>query len=250
MRTSHIIDAYVAELFRQVIRRLGARRVHDADDIAQRVCEAFLKRPDDLMQRYPQPATLAAAVAANAAISHDRNQRAQRGDGVALDEDRDGTLRPRRPYLSGDAPIGGTDGSAQSGRMFDRVTDRSEAHDDRVVRQMLADEVLEQCLAGLSSADRELLRRVDGEGIPVQQIALEQGLARETVSRRVNRIRRFVQQNGARSTPSDWEQATSAVLPVRPRKPADRRPMLTLTTESDTRSSTVSSTVSHIGPIA
>ena len=189
------INDYAATLFREVVRRLKGRRLHDADDIAQRVCEMFLLHAEVFMAKYADAGRFAAAVTRNAEISYDRSQRAQRGEGVQLVKAADDTLHPRRQYISGNAPLGGHWVAGGTGQQFDRVTDRSEHFTDRVLNDIMADELLEQCLCGLEQSDRELLLRVDGNGEAILDLAIERGQARETVSRRVSRIRQQVQQN-------------------------------------------------------
>jgi RNA polymerase sigma factor (sigma-70 family) len=194
------INDYAAALFREVVRRLKGRRLHDADDIAQRVCEMFLLHAEVFMAKYTDAGRFAAAVTRNAEISYDRTQRAQRGEGVYLVRSEDGTMHPRRQYISGNAPVGGHWTTGHAGEQFDLITDRSEHFTDRVLNAMAADELLEHCLRGLEQHDRELLLRIDGNGETVLDLAIERGQARETVSRRVSRIRQQVEQNVAISS--------------------------------------------------
>lgn len=205
------INDYAAALFRHVVRRLKARRPHDADDIAQRVCEVFLRQPLEIMAKYGDASRFAAAATRNAEVSFDRSQRAQRGEGVQLDAAADGSFHPRRLYVSGNAPIGGFHSDQASGEWFDRVTDAAEAFTDQVDDRVVTSQLLEQCLVGITATERELLWRIDGQGVPVVEVAAERRLARETVSRQMGRIRRRVQQNHAamqRSPRSDQRPTT------------------------------------------
>lgn len=200
------VDDFAAELFRHVVRRLKGRRLHDCDDIAQRVCLVFLQQPEAIMAKYGDADRFAAAVAHNAEVSFDRWQRSQRGEGVALDTDDDGTMRPRRRYVSGNAPMRGADGEAGGGEYFDRILDTSEAFTDQVIERVDGAALLGQCMTGLSTADRDALWRIAGNGEAVIDVAAERGVARETLSRRMGVIRRAVQQNVAamqRTFPTD-----------------------------------------------
>ena len=96
--TSHVpIDDYVVDyadrLLREVIRVVTAvRRGFDADDIASNVVEEFLRRPDVIMMKYPDPARFARQRTRHAGISHDRRERAQRAEGVRLTITDDGRV--------------------------------------------------------------------------------------------------------------------------------------------------------------
>lgn len=76
-------DTYAAQVMRVAVR-LAARqaRAFDADDIAQRVVERFLRDPASIMARYPKPEVFAAVTVKTEVIDHGRRERAQRGQGV------------------------------------------------------------------------------------------------------------------------------------------------------------------------
>lgn len=182
------VEWYCAELHRHVLRRLGHR--FDADDVAQRVVELLLANPTSLMQRYPEPARFAKAAGQHVAIGEDRRNRGQRGEGTRLRLADDGTLYAPRTVLSGEAPA-----ASGVGSVFDGVTDGADAFDDRVLHRHEVLRTIEACTFNLSHEDRRLLYLVDGLGYTVVEVARAMRLTRETVSRRLSRIRRIVQQN-------------------------------------------------------
>lgn len=202
-RLNAAIDDYVMAVFREVIRLCVRRSADDTDDIAQAVAERFLTKAEAFMARYPEPARFARAATRNAGISFDRRERSQRGEGVRLVDAGNGLLTPRRPYLSGNTPIG--EGGSE---LFDRVSDRAEPFHDQIVERQHDRDLLDQCLVGVSPADREMLLLVDGMGYTVHEVAGLIGQRRETVSRRVNRVRRRVDQNRVEMALSGRESNT------------------------------------------
>jgi RNA polymerase sigma factor (sigma-70 family) len=191
------LETYAAAVLREAVRLLGRRRpAMDVDDIAAEVVEQFLARPGEVMARYPDPAHFARAAARRRSIAWDRQQRGQRGAGVRLVEAPDGTLAPRRTVISGNAP------GESGGEVFGGVADERPAVEDVAVGAVDEAVLLEQCLAGMSRTDREVLMLVDGYGFTVKEVADRLGVRRETVSRRLSRTRRQAERSAAVFAPS------------------------------------------------
>ncbi|CAB4889926.1 unannotated protein [freshwater metagenome] len=197
------IDEYAMAVFREVIRLSRRRPSCDAEDIAQMVTEKFLTDADGIIARYPNPVRFARAAAKNTAISHERCERAQRGEGVRLVDVGNGQLAPRRRIVSGNVrpPDGGDE-------LFDTVGDRCESFADQVMHAQDDAVQLERCLAGIPPGDRSLFMLVHGNGHTVQEAAVLLGQCRETVSRRISRIRRLIDQNRVGMTHNAQEGAT------------------------------------------
>ncbi|MEI7617806.1 MAG: sigma-70 family RNA polymerase sigma factor [Actinomycetota bacterium] len=191
-RQPHSVDEYATAVFCETIKFCGRRGQHDASDIAQAVAETFLTDAERIMARFPNPVRFARGTARYTAISFDRRERVQRGEGIRLADLGGGARAPRRRYLSGNATI------ADSGsELFDTLIDTSEPVADNVAHQCDIEALLARCLAGISPIDRELLMLVDGFGYSVKEVAQLVGQRRETVSRRIARIRQQVARNGA-----------------------------------------------------
>ncbi|MEI8239769.1 MAG: hypothetical protein WCI22_10135, partial [Actinomycetota bacterium] len=184
-------EHYAGALHRQVMRVLSSRPF-DADDVAQSVVTWFLGRPEVLMARYPDPVRLGKVAARHACISHDRRQRIQRGEGARLFTLRDGLLAPGRRVVSGNVPV--TEGGDE---LLALQPQQHTLFDEQVVIAQRCTELLALLQRGLSAAECELLMLVDGHGYAVNALAVQFGVARETLSRRISRIRRHVQQNRA-----------------------------------------------------
>jgi DNA-directed RNA polymerase specialized sigma24 family protein len=184
-------EHYAGVLHRQVVRVLTSRPL-DADDVAQAVVVWFLGQPEVLMARYPDPVRLGRVAARHACISFDRRQRIQRCEGARLFVQGDGTVQPGRRTISGNTPT--VDGGDE---LLDLMAQPTLFVDDHVVTQQFCADMLSTLQRGLSAADCELLMLVDGHGWPVNVLAARLGVARETLSRRISRIRRHVQQNRA-----------------------------------------------------
>ena len=167
MPTSLMLDTYVTAVQRAIVRvlaRCGGHAAAAADDVAQEVALALLATPGRLavvMQRYPDPVAYAKARAMHAFTQWERAMRADRGEGARLVARPDGSLRPARAIIAGDAPLPGGDGNH-----WDLVAAR---HDP---------------------TDREIVVLVIGFGYQVTEVAARLGIARETAARRLSRIRR------------------------------------------------------------
>ena len=188
VRRTAAVDDYAVALYREVVRLLARRRrLDDAQDIAAEIAERFLAQPDGTMACFSDPRRYARVAVGHAGIAFDRRQRAQRGEGVRLVRGADGRLAPLRPHRSGNT-------AAFENRvdLLDTVADRSEPFADLVARDIDNEAMLERCLVGVSAADREVLLLIDGVGYTVRDLAGLIGQRRETMSRRVNRVRRQV----------------------------------------------------------
>lgn len=187
-------EAYAVGLLREAIRLLARRGrfVASADDVAATIVAAFLPKAATIMARHPDPAAYARLAVRRASIAHDRRERAQRGEGVRLVRGADGQVTPRRVVLSGDAVLG----EAQLS-LFDLLPAADECPADVVLRSLDGAAVLELFLDGVAAPDRTLLLLVDGAGYTVTEVADLVGQRRETVSRRLGRVRRQVERNRA-----------------------------------------------------
>jgi len=186
------VDEYATAVFHETIQFCRRRGQHDASDIAQAVAESFLTDAERIMARFPNPARFAHGTARYAAISFARRERVQRGEGTRLADLGGGSLAPRRRYLSGNATLADSEFE-----LFDTLVDTSEPVADKVARECDIDALLARCMAGISPIDRELLMLVDGMGYIVKEVADLVGQRRETVSRRITRVRQQVARNGA-----------------------------------------------------
>lgn len=187
------VEVYLAAVYREVVRRAGVtRHPFDADDIASTVAEQVLLHAEVIMSKYPDPVQYARQRVRHAGISFDRSQRSQRGEGVRLHRDRDGSMRPGRQVASGDAVFG-----ERSTALFDHLADDARPMESATVEGLAVSAELRRCCAGISpSAVREVWL-IDGLGYSVNDVAEMCGQARETVSRRVNATRRAMQANRA-----------------------------------------------------
>lgn len=190
MPTSLMLDTYVTAVQRAIVRvlaRCGGHAAAAADDVAQEVALALLATPGRLavvMQRYPDPVAYAKARAMHAFTQWERAMRADRGEGARLVARPDGSLRPARAIIAGDAPLPGGDGNH-----WDLVAARHDPTDDLI--EILAGwpEVV-RFLDTLDPTDREIVVLVIGFGYQVTEVAARLGIARETAARRLSRIRR------------------------------------------------------------
>ncbi len=184
---------YAVAVFREVMRVAAAvRRGFDAGDIAAEISAEVLERPESIMSRYPDPVRYARRRVRHAGISHDRRQRVQRGEGARLYPQRDGTLQPGRPYLSGNATP--ADGGSE---WFSTVSDPHSEFETGADEHMAATAALRWCCQGLTSTVVHELWLVDGCGYTVLEVAQLCGQRRETVSRRLNQTRRQIRLNHA-----------------------------------------------------
>ena len=167
------VEAYAAEVQRQVLRRLGRRSDlsrFDADDIASDAVERFLAAPAVVMARYPEAHIYAAACAGSRAEDRRRRERAQRSEGARLVEGADGAHVVARPVAAlstllpshGPTELGGYDN-------VDFITD------------------LRAALARLEPCDRQLVVHVELLGYSVTDAAFAVGMSRAHASRRHTR---------------------------------------------------------------
>ena len=98
-------------------------------------------------------------------------------------------MQPGRTWAYGDAPVGNGSDS-----LFDLMVDAVDPTDE-VVDRLDTDRMLDLLLDGLDDDERWLLTRVDGLGQQVNEIAGEYGVVRETLSKRLSKIRSRVQAN-------------------------------------------------------
>jgi DNA-directed RNA polymerase specialized sigma24 family protein len=209
--------AYAAELHRAIVRILSFKRPHDADDVASMAVEAFLGLPvaeqHRIMVLRPAAVAHARVVMGHTAFDFDRDSRIQTCRGARLFDDGEGGKRPGRVWISGDAHFGRDDDSPS---LFDLCASSATGDvADAVIDHVDSLERLEQIFAGVSPADRLLLLRVLGNGELVQDLAAEHGCARETMSRRLSKIRAMVEENAARMKTGDMPTSTADPAPTR-----------------------------------
>lgn len=192
-RSTDPVEAYAQRLAvaaYRIARRGGRRQAFDVDDVVSNVLRRFSVCPADVMERYT-PEVYARVVTEQGAIEFDRAERVQRSEGGALEYVTDpglqGYWRKRRSYVSGSSPV--LDGD---GELFDTVPNADGDIETTVVDAVDRRAMLEACLSVLTPREREWLFQVDGEGIPVAEVARRADLARETVSREVGRARQKV----------------------------------------------------------
>lgn len=137
------------------------------------------------MAAYPDPLVYARAVIANAMIDCDRTQNAQRGAGAKVVYGTDGVGRTGRTIVSGDAPTG--EGMAP---LFDLLVDAGDGVEDTVVTTLDAARTVAWILDAIRATDplaAEAWWLVTAQGLTQDEAARLQGVARETVNRRVGR---------------------------------------------------------------
>ncbi len=155
--------------------RASGHTMDDSLDIAQEVALYAWERSETLMQAYPIPGVFAAARYLHAMIGWRRVQGRQRGEGVAFHRSVDSleVLRENRE----ESHVGD-----------DSSTDIAV----EVIRRLEAEE-LERFLRDLLDPRSMMwLVAVKGHGRSVASVAEEAGVARETVSRCVNRALRLL----------------------------------------------------------
>jgi DNA-directed RNA polymerase specialized sigma24 family protein len=163
----------VADVAVASARRRGIP-VHDAADVAHDVVLGALRCGPALMCSYPDPAVYATVRVGHAHVSWLRREGVQRAEGAR---------RGRRVDSIDARPI---DGPA-----FDVGGDPDDTV-DTVIRSFDVAEIRGLLDEHLDARDVDLLVEVKGHGVSVADLARRQGLARETVSRRVARAaRRF-----------------------------------------------------------
>lgn len=188
--------AWIDALMRAVIRAVAGRRAADADDIGAAAVTQFLGNDAAvraaIIARYPDAVVYGRIIARHAMVDHDRRQRVQRGEGARIFRDASGLTRPGRVATSGDAT--GADGAPS---VFDRTADNGPAVEEHVVDQLDALTQLAGLLHDFTDGDRDLLLRIDGHGQPIIDVAAAMGIRRETLSRRLSRLRQRATRNAA-----------------------------------------------------
>lgn len=192
-RTPDPQTAYVAAFSRALSRLLtSVRNAADRDDIVQAEALTLWRKIDRVMAAYSDPAVYAATRVRHGAIQWDRRQGSQRGQGSRYVTNPDGTTSPGRVVVSGNVAIGADDGT----ELFAVIGPSDPtAVDDTIVDSLDGQALLEGCLLGISEADREVLYLVDGHGMSVTEVALIFGVSRETMSRRVSKLRSLTRRN-------------------------------------------------------
>lgn len=173
--------------------RTSGRPRSDHDDIVSVVVADALAKGSSIMERYPNAAIYASVRVRHAAESYYRRERSQRGEGSRMFANSDGTVSPGRSVISADAPLDNADGDSRS--YYDRVTSTSGSEDDLLDSIVGGDHlrrVLDACADAISNHDLELfvLNRVYGH--TVVELAEFNHVTRETMSRRLSRISKVI----------------------------------------------------------
>ncbi|MFZ9629372.1 MAG: hypothetical protein ACO3C1_08470 [Ilumatobacteraceae bacterium] len=193
-RADREVQQWATALVRAVVR--CCRRPAAADDVAIGVVIDVLALPLAaqlrLIDEYPDPMAYARLVVGRALVDHDRTERVQQCRGARLFTDADGTVQPGRTWAYGDAPVGHGGES-----LFDLMVSDADVATE-VVDRLDTDRLLDALLDGLDDDERWLLTRVDGLGQQINDIAGEYGVVRETLSKRLSKIRARVQINRER----------------------------------------------------
>lgn len=190
-------DEYFSTVQRHVVRMLAARPF-EADDVAQSVVARWWHRRDMVISRYPDPWKFAKVAARHALISWQRTERSQRCQGSRLVRHADGSATPAREWLSGDRALSGFDTEHD---LFSLIAAAGPTPEDVVVEQLWADQLCAGAYRGLSPADIAVFELVELQGYQVTELARHMGVARETLARRLSRIRHAIAANHANTAP-------------------------------------------------
>lgn len=200
-RLDAAVRDYVEAVFREVMRVAAKVRRGDPGDLADEISAEVLEQPQSVMARYPDPVRYARERARHAGISLDRRERVQRGEGARLFNAADGSQRPGRVGVAGDAAVG--DGGPS---LFSLLTDPHGQFDDASVERLVAHAALRRSVAGLSRQQLAELLLVDGLGYEVTEVAALFGQRRETISRRLSHTRRHVREHLVMAASSEGER--------------------------------------------
>jgi RNA polymerase sigma factor (sigma-70 family) len=162
-------ESYRTTLIHEVARRVVFLRdvpIHQREDVAQMTVEAFLRNPDGIRARYPEPGVWAGLKLAAMAVDARRREGAQCGTG-ARHTRRVDVFDPNDP-----------------------VTQAILTDDTDPVERFLIDEQLAPLLSILSPEDRYLFCMVEGLQYTAREVAGILGIGDSAASRRLTRIRR------------------------------------------------------------
>jgi DNA-directed RNA polymerase specialized sigma24 family protein len=195
MRTNPVptdpTQAYTLAVYDEVLRIAGAaRHGRDVLDIANNVAVTVLESSASIMQRFPRPEEYARACARNAGFSFDRAERVQRCEGVRLRTPADGTKVTGRTWVSGHATMG--DGQHEA---WSLIPDQHSWFEADTVDRLDAQQQYRACTNGIPQHELREVLEVDGYERPVADVAQACGQRRETVSRRINRVRERIREH-------------------------------------------------------
>ena len=170
---------YAAELHRRMTAILLARHRDPevAHDVASHETVAFLQRSAAIMQRYPSPASYAAARAAHGRSDHLRRERVQRSEGARLVVGPNETIRSGRQALSGDR-VDPETGST----LWETHIERDPISPYNAVDEHSA---CQQLTNVLTEVQHHIVERVVLGGETVRAVAADLGIARETAQRKL-----------------------------------------------------------------
>lgn len=176
----------------QALRTSGRPRADHDDIVSAVVAEAWSKGPS-IMVKYPNASVYASVRVRHAAESYYRRERSQRGEGSRLFANADGTMAPGRSVVSADASVDRAEGTGRSS--YERVITDPGFEDDLLDSLAGCDHlrrVLDACSDSISDHDLDLfvLNRVYGH--TVVELAAFNRVTRETMSRRLSRISKVI----------------------------------------------------------
>jgi RNA polymerase sigma factor (sigma-70 family) len=191
--TTPSLEQYATELRIALRNRLRNNRHLDVDDVVASVLARFAANAQAIAEAYPEPRAYARATAYHAMVAYERAERAQRGAGCRLFQVRDAqahpeapvALAPGRAVVSGNVTVGSDPDAPQ---LFDTLAATAGAVDDEVVDRLDISACLREYLASVKPIERAGLWLVYGHGYSVTEAAAALGCARETLSRRLNRL--------------------------------------------------------------
>lgn len=207
--TEALVEDWVISVYREVIRVVSRRPGHEPEEIAGEVAdELYAKGAAGLAAHVaanPDPEKWARQRANHARIQHDRDERVQRCQGTRLVRLADGTLRPQRSIVWGNAPVHGDDG-AELGERFDTLALHQDSFEQGLVDGLDAHDRVCRYAKGVGARELEELFLIHADGYSVTEVADRRGQQRETLSRRTSAARRTMRQNAGEQCTASGEE--------------------------------------------
>lgn len=169
-------DDYLIEVQRHARRVLKHRGAPNVDDVASHVVVSASASGPELMSRY-SPTAYARIRAPHALIEFDRRERVQRGEGGRLRHLSDGTIEASRQVVR-----------------FDTITDSGRgANSHESGDQVFPSELYGRIRDAIGPDRAATLFKVAVLDRPIQEVATDLGIRRETLSRQLSESRRMLQ---------------------------------------------------------
>lgn len=163
-------EAYVIDFYKAVYSRFGGRETYKGqtvDDVVQFSVEEMMKRITYIMSKYPNPAHYAAARFSNVVTDYQRRQSSQAGSGA---------LGQRRWESSANEKVAEAIEAISS--------NKSEDWADSMDKMSLAKEIM-----GVLSVQEQKMVHLAALGYSKTEIAKKVNLRRETVSKKMSKVR-------------------------------------------------------------